>query len=105
MQKLIDVFHEYYFEILINFPLSIFERFVEPFSDQIHFWEKTLSLIHEIIDHWIHFTQRKWLYLEGIFASNDARSILPTIATKFDLIDKEYVKVKSNRNLSCLLIV
>lgn len=64
-----------------------------PFLEQIHSWEKRLSLIYEIIDHWINFTQRKWLYLEGIFVGNDARSQLPAIATKFDLIDSGYVKV------------
>lgn len=66
---------------------------MEPFSELIHTWEKTLTLVYEIIDHWIHFTQRKWLYLEGIFAGNDARSKLPEIATKFDRIDSEYVQV------------
>lgn len=68
-------------------------RFVGPFSDLIHSWEKTLSLIYEIIDQWVNFTQRKWLYLEGIFVNNDARIKLPTIAAKFDLIDGEYIKV------------
>lgn len=69
------------------------DRFVEPFSDLIHSWEKTLSLIYEIIDQWVNFTQRKWLYLEGIFVANDARIKLPTIADKFDRIDAEYIKV------------
>lgn len=70
-------------------------RFVRPFSDLIHSWEKTLSLIYEIIDQWVNFTQRKWLYLEGIFVNNDARIKLPTIAAKFDLIDGEYIKVST----------
>lgn len=67
-----------------------------PFSDLIHSWEKTLSRIYEIIDQWVNFTQRKWLYLEGIFVDNDARIKLPTIAAKFDLIDGEYIKVWPN---------
>lgn len=87
------VFKIFFIHVGIFIVRSIFDRFVEPFSDQIHTWEKMLSLIYEIIDHWINFTQRKWLYLEGIFASIDARSELPAIATKFDLIDCQYVKV------------
>lgn len=79
------------------FHYHLFKRFVEPFSDLIHSWEKTLSLIYEIIDQWVHFTQRKWLYLEGIFVDNDARIKLPTIAAKFDLIDSNYMKVCSNK--------
>lgn len=68
-------------------------RFVGPFSDLIRSWEKTISLIFEVIDQWVNFTQRKWLYLEGIFVNNDARIKLPAIAAKFDLIDDEYIKV------------
>lgn len=68
-------------------------RFVGPFSDLIHSWEKTLSLIYEIIDQWVNFTQRKWLYLEGIFVENDARIKLPTIAAQFDVIDGKYIQV------------
>lgn len=80
-------------------PIIVFgDRFVEPFSDLIHSWEKTLSLIYEIIDQWVNFTQRKWLYLEGIFVANDARIKLPTIADKFDLIDAEYIKVYTEKN-------
>lgn len=78
-----------------HFHFTIY-RFVEPFSDLIHSWEKSLSLIFEIIDQWINFTQRKWLYLEGIFIDNDARIKLPTIAMKFDMIDAEYIKVYLN---------
>lgn len=67
--------------------------FVAPFLDMIHSWEKTLSLVYEIIDEWINFTQRKWLYLEGIFVGGDARMQLPMVAATFDQIDIEYMKV------------
>lgn len=73
--------------------MCIFWRFVAPFSDLIRSWERKISLIFEIIDQWVNLTQRKWLYLEGIFVNNDARTKLPTIAANFDLIDDEYVKV------------
>lgn len=66
---------------------------MEPFSELIHSWEKTLSFIFEIIEQWVNFTQKKWLYLGGIFVDNDARIKLPTVADKFDLIDGEYIKV------------
>lgn len=79
--------------IFISIGIQTHRRFVEPFSDLIRSWEKTISLIFEIIDQWVNFTQRKWLYLEGIFVNNDARIKLPAIAAKFDLIDDEYIKV------------
>lgn len=68
-------------------------RFVKPFLDMVRGWEKTLSLIYEVIDQWINFTQRKWLYLEGIFIGGDGKIILPDIADKFDRIDTDYIHV------------
>lgn len=38
-------------------------------------------------------TQRKWLYLEGIFVGGDIRQQLPEEAKKFDDIDKSFRKV------------
>lgn len=38
-------------------------------------------------------TQRKWLYLEGIFVGGDIRTQLPVEAQKFDDIDKAYRRV------------
>lgn len=63
-----------------------------PFLSQIQKWEKNLSTINEVIDEW-KATQRKWIYLEGIFVSGDIRVQLPEEARKFDDIDKAFRKV------------
>jgi hypothetical protein len=55
-------------------------------------WEKTLSLISEVIDMWLS-VQRKWLYMEGIFVEEDVRERLSEDARKFDDIDLAFRKV------------
>lgn len=50
-----------------------------------------MSLISEIIEEWL-ATQRKWLYLEGIFVGGDIRVQLPEEAKKFDDIDRAFRK-------------
>lgn len=67
--------------------------FLSPFYDLVHTWEQHLSLIFEIIDQWMNVTQRKWLYLEGIFIDGDARQILPDVAAHFDRIDTIYRQI------------
>ncbi|KAF4011790.1 hypothetical protein G4228_003492 [Cervus hanglu yarkandensis] len=62
-------------------------RFVGPFLQTVHKWEKTLSLIGEVIEIWM-LVQRKWMYLESIFIGGDIRSQLPDEAKKFDNIDR-----------------
>ena len=42
-------------------------RFIGPFLSTVQQWEKSLSLIAEVIDLWGN-VQRKWMYLEGKFA-------------------------------------
>ncbi|XP_023379661.1 dynein heavy chain 10, axonemal-like, partial [Pteropus vampyrus] len=64
-------------------------RFVGPFLQTVHKWEKTLSLIGEVIEIWM-LVQRKWMYLESIFIGGDIRSQLPEEAKKFDNIDRVF---------------
>ena len=67
-------------------------RYIGPFLNTVQSWEKSLSLISEVIEIWI-VVQRKWMYLEGIFVGGDIRSQLPEEAKKFDVIDKLFKKV------------
>uniref|UniRef100_A0A9L0IQP0 Dynein axonemal heavy chain 10 n=1 Tax=Equus asinus TaxID=9793 RepID=A0A9L0IQP0_EQUAS len=67
-------------------------RFVGPFLQTVHKWEKTLSLIGEVIEIWM-LVQRKWMYLESIFISGDIRSQLPDEAKKFDNIDRVFKRI------------
>ncbi|XP_069880965.1 dynein axonemal heavy chain 10 isoform X1 [Dipodomys merriami] len=67
-------------------------RFVGPFLQTVHKWEKTLSLIGEVIELWM-LVQRKWMYLESIFIGGDIRSQLPEEAKKFDNIDRVFKRI------------
>ncbi|KAM3960300.1 LOW QUALITY PROTEIN: dynein heavy chain at 89D [Aphomia sociella] len=67
-------------------------QFIGPFLSVVQTWERRLSLISEVIEEWM-ATQRKWLYLEGIFVGGDIRVQLPEEAKKFDDIDKVFRKI------------
>ncbi|CAH2295752.1 dynein heavy chain 10, axonemal [Pelobates cultripes] len=69
-------------------------RFVGPFLNTVQLWEKTLSLIGEIIAVWM-VVQRKWMYLESIFIGGDIRGQLPEEAKKFDNIDRVIKRIMS----------
>ena len=66
--------------------------FIGPFLGTVQKWERTLTLISEIIDEWLNL-QRMWLYLEGIFVGSDIREQLPEEALKFDEIDRAFQRV------------
>lgn len=55
-------------------------------------WEKDLNTINDVIDTWL-IVQRKWMYLESIFASDDIRMQLPDEAKKFNKTDNNYKKI------------
>ncbi|CAF1397976.1 unnamed protein product, partial [Didymodactylos carnosus] len=67
-------------------------RFIGPFLSTVQQWEKSLSLIAEVIELWLN-VQRKWMYLEGIFVSGDIRSQLPEEAKKFDEKNKLFKSI------------
>jgi dynein heavy chain, axonemal len=70
-------------------------QFIGPFMTTVQKWEKCLTLVSEIIDEWLS-TQRKWMYLEGIFIGGDIRDQLPDEARKFDDIDKAFRRVSDD---------
>lgn len=72
--------------------MIFFCRFIGPFLKVVQTWDRRLALISEVIEEWM-ATQRKWLYLEGIFVGGDIRVQLPDEAKKFDDIDKSFRKV------------
>lgn len=62
-----------------------------PFIDTVLQWERNLSLVYEIVDQWVNFTQRKWLYMETIFVDGgETRRKLPEVADLFDSVDGTY---------------
>ncbi|KAM6052185.1 dynein axonemal heavy chain 10 [Chlamydotis macqueenii] len=76
----------------VNLQSVLGSRFVGPFLSTVHHWEKTLSLIGEVIEIWM-VVQRKWMYLESIFIGGDIRSQLPEEAKIFDSVDRMFKKI------------
>ncbi|XP_010291294.1 PREDICTED: dynein heavy chain 10, axonemal, partial [Phaethon lepturus] len=76
----------------VNLQSVLGSRFVGPFLSTVHRWEKTLSLIGEVIEIWM-VVQRKWMYLESIFIGGDIRSQLLEEAKIFDSIDRMFKKI------------
>ncbi|XP_040982062.1 LOW QUALITY PROTEIN: dynein heavy chain 10, axonemal [Aquila chrysaetos chrysaetos] len=76
----------------VNLQSVLSSRFVGPFLSTVHHWEKTLSLIGEVIEIWM-VVQRKWMYLESIFIGGDIRSQLPEEAKIFDSVDRMFKKI------------
>jgi dynein heavy chain len=68
---------------------SKYSRSIKP---KVTAWEADLNLISEVIDLWM-IVQRKWMYLESIFASDDIRMQLPEEAKKFLKTDTNYKKI------------
>jgi dynein heavy chain len=56
-------------EIVMTQSMS-FSPFKGTFAGRIDEWEKTLTLISDVIEEWIR-VQRAWMYLEPIFSSDD----------------------------------
>jgi hypothetical protein len=77
-------------------------RFVAPFAESVHDWEKKLSNVAEVIDVWI-IVQRKWMYLEGIFLAGDIRQQLRTEAGKFDVIHAAFKVNSASAVLICFV--
>lgn len=60
-------------------------RFIEPFSKELDYWEKTLSYITETLENCF-IVQRQWLYLENIFLGDDIRKQLPKETDDFKIL-------------------
>ena len=68
-------------------------------------WEHDLNLVFDVIDLWM-MVQRRWIYLEAIFRSDDIKSQLPEEAKKFGKTDVNYCKImesvfKNSNVLAC----
>ena len=69
-----------------------FSPFKKPFEEQISTWERTLSMVSEVLDEWITL-QRSWMYLEPIFGSEDIMEQLPLEGKRFAAVDRLWRKV------------
>ncbi|EFJ08822.1 hypothetical protein SELMODRAFT_131043 [Selaginella moellendorffii] len=79
-------------DMMLNLQSMVSSRFVRAFLNEVNNWERKLSLIGEVIDILMQ-VQRKWMYLESIFISDDIRHQLPDEAKRFDNIDKTWKKI------------
>ncbi|KAL0279459.1 UNVERIFIED_CONTAM: hypothetical protein PYX00_001007 [Menopon gallinae] len=77
---------------LMNLQSMAASQYIGPFLGAVLKMEKSLMLVSEVIIAWLQ-TQRKWMYLEGIFVGGDIRSQLPEEARKFDDIDKAFRRI------------
>ena len=77
--------------ILILQSLSA-SKYVRSIKGKVTQWEKDLNTINDVIDTWM-LVQKKWMYLESIFASDDIKMQLPEEAKKFGKTDAAYKKI------------
>jgi dynein heavy chain len=77
-------------------------RHVKPFQDEVDYWEKSLTQISELSDGLLN-VQRQWLYMEGIFTSDDVQKQLARETTEFQYINQIWQeeilgKIRENPN-------
>lgn len=61
-------------------------RHVKPFHREVDYWEKSIGQISEICDG-LFDVQRQWLYMEGIFTSDDVQRQLARESAEFKSIN------------------
>ncbi|VDO03424.1 unnamed protein product [Rodentolepis nana] len=66
-------------------------RFAIPFIEKIRQLEKEIAIASEVLDNWI-AVQRKWLNLEGIFASGEIHSQMGKEADRFNKLNLVFKK-------------
>jgi dynein heavy chain, axonemal len=66
----------------MNIGSMLSSKYVRPLLDEVRRWETRLGLIGEVVAAWMN-VQRKWMYLESIFASEDIRHQLAHVIFLF----------------------
>ncbi|UJR33040.1 hypothetical protein I4U23_020499 [Adineta vaga] len=77
-------------------------RHVKAFQHEVDNWEKTIAQISELCDG-LFDVQRQWLYMEGIFTSDDVQRQLPRETTEFKHVNNIWQeeilrKIRDNPN-------
>jgi dynein heavy chain 1 len=68
---------------------SPFFRNVQEFQEDAAVWEGRLTSLRGIFEVWLE-TQRKWVYLRGIFKNPDIKAQLPSQFSRFKGVDSEF---------------
>ncbi|XP_025155769.1 dynein heavy chain 2, axonemal [Harpegnathos saltator] len=66
-------------------------RFVDPFAQEVDYWERTLSTLGEVLE-MVLAVQREYTYLDNIFTSEDIRKQLPKETDDFDRMTSEWTE-------------
>ncbi|EZA48745.1 Dynein heavy chain 2, axonemal [Ooceraea biroi] len=69
-------------------------RFVEPFAQEVDYWERTLSMVGEVLE-MVLVVQREYTYLDNIFSTEDIIKQLPMETDDFDKITSELIELTS----------
>ncbi|XP_048588102.1 dynein axonemal heavy chain 2 isoform X2 [Nematostella vectensis] len=72
-------------------------RYVKAFEAEVDKWERTLSLILEVVE-MILTVQRQWMYLENIFLGEDIRKQLPRESAEFDDVNANWKIIMQRLN-------
>ena len=67
-------------------------KYARSIKTRVAQWESDLNLISDVMDVWMQ-VQRKWIYLESIFSSEDIKLQLPEEAKKFAKTNTSYTKM------------
>jgi len=67
-------------------------RYSAPFREEVTEWVIKLSTVSEMIESWT-VVQAMWMYMEAVFSSGDIAKQLPQEAKRFQMIDKDYMKI------------
>jgi len=90
--KGVDVIQQVLDDQIVMTQSMAFSPFKGPFAGRIDEWEKTLTLISDVVEEWIK-VQRAWMYLEPIFSSDDIMRQLPTEGKRFANVDRTWRKL------------
>ncbi|XP_076632445.1 dynein heavy chain 2, axonemal kl-2 [Colletes latitarsis] len=69
-------------------------RFVEPFADEVDYWERTLSTVGEILEMTL-VIQRGYIYMDNIFTTEDIRKQLPKETHNYDKLTNQWTEITS----------
>ena len=76
----------------VNIQNMMTSKFIGHFLDDISSWQKTLSIVDQVISLWFD-VQRTWSHLESIFVgSEDIRLQLPNDSQRFDETNQKFQK-------------
>ncbi|XP_068978772.1 dynein axonemal heavy chain 2 [Bombus flavifrons] len=69
-------------------------RFVEPFAEEVDYWERTLSTIGEVLETTL-LIQRGYMYMDNIFTTEDIRKQLPKETSEYDKLTRQWIAITS----------